>query len=230
MMYMILNTIHSIPLYLETFMVKNMTKAAVITISPVWLRNAPLMGGLDGYRYNDSFSHMKDVIINAKNTLRELVGITNASQYSPLKLNTGIPTSMEQSLNEAINQADEVQKSLRTSGYTGQTPPAGVEPAKSKPVQMKRLKELSRVSAQEAVDRYGATFKKAAAVAYATHRKEFADAGITEKEFVAYYGEELTEAANNYRKTGMHCTHEEVKIWLKDLANGKTGRVPKCHK
>lgn len=42
--------------------------------------------------------------------------------------------------------------------------------------------------------------------------------------------EEARIAANNYRKTGMHCNHEEIKIWLKDLANGKIGNKPKCHK
>jgi|GEM_PF-3111655 len=42
--------------------------------------------------------------------------------------------------------------------------------------------------------------------------------------------EEARVAANNYKKTGMHCNHEEVKGWLKDLANGHTNRKLKCHK
>ncbi len=42
--------------------------------------------------------------------------------------------------------------------------------------------------------------------------------------------EEARIASGNYEKTGMHCNHEEVKNWLKDLANGHVGRTPKCHK
>lgn len=41
---------------------------------------------------------------------------------------------------------------------------------------------------------------------------------------------EAEQAANNYKKTGLHCTHEEVKLWLQNLANGNIMEQPKCHK
>lgn len=40
--------------------------------------------------------------------------------------------------------------------------------------------------------------------------------------------EEAKIALENYKATGKHSTHEEVKGWLKDLANGQVSRKPKC--
>lgn len=42
--------------------------------------------------------------------------------------------------------------------------------------------------------------------------------------------EEANKASENYRATGMHCNHQEVKDWLGNLANGNVVERPKCHK
>jgi predicted transcriptional regulator len=42
--------------------------------------------------------------------------------------------------------------------------------------------------------------------------------------------EEAKLAAERYQQTGLHCNHNEVTGWLKDLANGQMTRKPICHK
>jgi len=42
--------------------------------------------------------------------------------------------------------------------------------------------------------------------------------------------EDARTAMNNYKKTGLSCTHQEMKTWLNALGNGESTGRPKCHK
>lgn len=42
--------------------------------------------------------------------------------------------------------------------------------------------------------------------------------------------QEGKHAHEHYRTTGLHCTHQEVSQWLKNLGKGVKSEKPKCHK
>lgn len=42
--------------------------------------------------------------------------------------------------------------------------------------------------------------------------------------------QEAKIASENFQQTGLHASHNEVKGWLSDLASGKVGEKPICHK
>lgn len=66
----LLSLISPITLF-ESFAVKAITKGQIITIAPIFSKDALLMPGLDGYKNNDTFMHMKDLTINAKRAIGE---------------------------------------------------------------------------------------------------------------------------------------------------------------
>lgn len=42
--------------------------------------------------------------------------------------------------------------------------------------------------------------------------------------------EEARLSLNNYKSSGLHVNHKEMKAWLNDLSNGQNVGKPKCHK
>lgn len=56
--------------------------------------------------------------------------------------------------------------------------------------------------------------------------RDYLDAQAKKLEFL----EEARMALANYKDSRLHSTHQEMKSWLGDLANGKNLGRPKCHK
>jgi predicted transcriptional regulator len=48
---------------------------------------------------------------------------------------------------------------------------------------------------------------------------------ITREQFLA----EVQESADEYQRTGLHLTHEEVDAWLEKLQRGEDAQLPECH-
>lgn len=43
------------------------------------------------------------------------------------------------------------------------------------------------------------------------------------------YRIEALQSLTDYRETGLHITHDELKDWLNDLKQGKVRDLPECH-
>ena len=56
--------------------------------------------------------------------------------------------------------------------------------------------------------------------------REYLDAQAKKLEFL----EEGRLAFANYKESGLHVTHQEMKNWLGNLSKGKKVGRPKCHK
>ena len=56
--------------------------------------------------------------------------------------------------------------------------------------------------------------------------REYLDAQAKKLEFL----EEARLALENYKESGLHVNHQEMKNWLGSLAEGKNVGTPKCHK
>ena len=82
-----------IPMALETVMFKSMTKAAVLTISPLWSRNSLLMGGLDGWKNEDAYMHTQGIVLNAKRAIDEAV--SSITSFTSLPFENGPTLSID---------------------------------------------------------------------------------------------------------------------------------------
>lgn len=56
--------------------------------------------------------------------------------------------------------------------------------------------------------------------------REYLDAQAKKLEFL----EEARVSFANYKNSGLHVNHQEMKTWLADLSKGKSAGKPKCHK
>ena len=79
---------------------------------------------------------------------------------------------------------------------------------------VKRLNYLSRLYARP--------------ISYLTQKATHAYLDLQAKKLK--FQEDAKSAMTNLNKTGLHCDHNEISIWLKSLADGKTVESPKCHK
>jgi predicted transcriptional regulator len=56
--------------------------------------------------------------------------------------------------------------------------------------------------------------------------REYLDNQAKKLEFL----EEAKLSLNNYKNSGLHASHKEMKSWLHDLAKGQSVGKPLCHK
>jgi hypothetical protein len=126
----ILELVNVFPDYLESYLINYATRANVITLSPLMLKNRMMMAGLDGFQKTNAFMHMKNMIINAKRVLDDL---DRAVDYT-------LPTL---GFNPLISTAE--QLAIQKNEFTGNAKTAG---SKNK---------LSTKTANEIIDLYGST-------------------------------------------------------------------------
>jgi hypothetical protein len=83
-MLLALSVVMELPSIVEMFAIEAATKGNIVVISPIWFKDSMLMPGLEGYRNNDMWMHMKGMVINAKDAFNE--AYSSLSDYEPVKL------------------------------------------------------------------------------------------------------------------------------------------------
>ncbi len=83
--YGLVAAVDMLPHLFEAFIAEHMAQCNVITVHPLWHHNSFMMNGLQGYRNQNAFMHLKDMIVNAKTILGKSAEILD--EYMPIIYN-----------------------------------------------------------------------------------------------------------------------------------------------